>query len=176
MPASWKLANITPVFKKDDPSLPMNYRPISLLPILSKVLERCVFNHCYSHLTPFLYHLQHGFQKGKATITQLLQVYHNILDSLASGKETDVVYLDLTKAFDKVPHQMLLLKLKCYGISGPLLEWFRSYLSNRFQRVAVEGTFSTWLLWCSTRIHLGGPYVPRLYKRSICLSPKRLPK
>ena len=89
---------------------------------------------------------QHGFQKGKATITKLLQVYHNILDSvLASGKETDVVYLDLTKAFDKVPHQMLLPKLKCYGIPGPLLEWFRSYLTNRSQRVAVEGTFSTWL-------------------------------
>ena len=60
VPASWKLANITPVFKKDDPSLPMNYRPISLLLILSKVFERCVFNHCYSHLTPFLYYFQHG--------------------------------------------------------------------------------------------------------------------
>ena len=88
--ASWKLANVTPVFKKDDPSLSTNYRPISLLSTLSKVLERCVFNHCYSHFTPFLYNLQHGFQKGKATITQLLQVYHNILNSLASGKETDV--------------------------------------------------------------------------------------
>ena len=83
VPASWKLANVTPVFKKDDPSLATNYRPISLLCIVSKILERCIFNHCCPHLSSCFYHLQHGFLKGKSTVTQLLQVYHDILDSLA---------------------------------------------------------------------------------------------
>ena len=77
VPASWKLANINPVFKKDDPSLPMNYRSISLLSTISKVLERCVLNHCYPHLISFFYHLQHEFLKGRSTVTQLLQVYHD---------------------------------------------------------------------------------------------------
>lgn len=79
MPVNWKLANITPVFKKDDPTLPSNYRPISSLSVVSKVLERCIFNRCYQHLEAQLYHLQHGFLKGKSTTTQLLQVYHSIL-------------------------------------------------------------------------------------------------
>lgn len=102
MPVNWKLANIMPVFKKDDPKLPSNYRPISSLSVVSKVLERCIFNRCYQHLEAQLYHLQHGFLKGKSTTTQLLQVYHSILDSVASGQEVDAVYLDLSKAFDKV--------------------------------------------------------------------------
>lgn len=145
VPVKWKFANITPVFKKDDPTITSNYRPISLLCVISKVLERCVFNHCYHHLSPFFYQLQHGFLKGKSTTTQLLEVYHDILDSVASGNEVDVIYLDLSKAFDKVPHNLLLLKLKRHGINGSLLSWFGSYLTDRQQRVALDGTFSDWL-------------------------------
>ena len=124
----------------------MNYRSISLLSTISKVLERCVLNHCYPHLTSFFYHLQHEFLKGRSTVTQLLQVYHDILDSLTSGKETLAIYLaDLSKAFDKLPRHLLLFKLESYDISSPLLEWFRNYLTDRHQRVALEGTFSDWL-------------------------------
>ena len=83
LPGNWKMANITPVFKQDDPSLVQNYRPISLLCTVSKVLERCVFNHCYPHLIQFIYHLQQGFLKRRSTKTQLLGVYHDILASLA---------------------------------------------------------------------------------------------
>ena len=133
LPAKWKFANITPAFKKDDPTITSNYRPISLLCVISKVLERCVFNHCYHHLSPSFYQFQHGFLKGKSTTTQLLEVYHDILDSVASGNEVDVIYLDLSKAFDKVPHNLLLLKLKHYGINGSLLSWFGSYLTDRYQ-------------------------------------------
>ncbi len=111
VPENWKKANVTPVHKSNDPSLPPNYRPISLLCILSKVLERCVFNHCFPHISQFLYHLQHGFRPGRSTETQLLAVYHDLLDTAASGKEIDVIYLDLSKAFDKVPHHLLLAKL-----------------------------------------------------------------
>ena len=145
VPACWKLANVTPVFKKDDPTLASNYRPISLLSIISKTFERCVYNHCYPHLSPRFYHLQHGFLRGKSTVTQLLHVYQEILDYLAGGKEVDVIHLDLSKAFDRVQHHMLLNKLEQYGISGSLLQWFRSYLSDRYQRVALDGTLSDWL-------------------------------
>ena len=145
VPGNWKMANITPVFKQDDSSLVQNYRPISLLCTVSKVLERCVFNHCYPHLIQFIYHLQHGFLKGRSTETQLLEVYHDILASLACGKEIDAIYLDLSKAFDRVLHNLLISKLERYGICGPLLHWFRSYLSGRYQRVVLEGGYSDWL-------------------------------
>ena len=142
VPANWKLANIAAVYKKDDLTLPCNYRPISLLSTISKVLERCVFNHCFQHLGPTFTHLQHGFLKGRSTTTQLLEVYHHILDSVAGGTEVDSIYLDLTKAFDTVPHNLILIKLKNHGITGPLLAWFTSYLSGRQQRVIVEGAYS----------------------------------
>ena len=121
VPVLWKCANVTPVFKKDDPTLAENYQPISLLCIVSKVLERCVFNHCYPHFAPLLYNLQHGFFRGKSTVTQLLDVYHDILDMVAGGQEMDVIHLDLSKAFDKVPHDLLLIKLHHHGISGTAL-------------------------------------------------------
>ena len=91
VPAKWRKANITPVHKLDDPSLAANYRPISLLCILSKVLERCVFNRCFSHTSKFLYHLQHGFCPGRSAESQLLVVYHDLLNTVASGKEIDAI-------------------------------------------------------------------------------------
>lgn len=96
VPSDWKTANVTAVLKKCDPTLPSNYRPISLLSTVSKVLERCIFNYCYQHIEPQLYRLQHGFLKGRSTVTQLLEVYHCILDSVARGKEVDAIFLDLS--------------------------------------------------------------------------------
>ncbi|CAB3993531.1 Hypothetical predicted protein, partial [Paramuricea clavata] len=145
VPSEWKLANLSPILKTDDPTVSSNYRPISLLNTISKVLERCVFNHCSKHLEPQIYHLQHGFMKGRSTVTQLVEVYDDIVNSVASGKEVDVLYLDLAKAFDKVPHNLLLLKLQLHGITGPLLLWMKSYLSERKQRVVLEGASSDWL-------------------------------
>ena len=117
----------------------MNYRPISRLCIISKTLERCVFSHCYPLLAPKLYHLQHGFLKGRSTVTQLLEVYHDILACL------DIIHLDLSKAFDLVPHHLLLFQLDRYGISGSLCKWFKSYLADRQQRVVLNGSSSDWL-------------------------------
>ncbi len=79
VPMIWKRANISPVFKGDEQFLAENYRPISLLCIVSKILERCVFNHCFPVLSPTIYNFQHGFIKGRSTVTQLLLVYHSIL-------------------------------------------------------------------------------------------------
>ena len=145
VPKDWKKANITPVHKKDDPTLPDNYRPISLLCVLSKVFERCILNHCLPHLSEILSNMQYGFQRGRSTETQLLQVYRHILSNLAQGKEFDAIYLDLSRAFDKVPHNLLITKLSSYGISGNLLMWYHSYLSDRYQRVVLDGVFSSWL-------------------------------
>ena len=94
-PEQWKM---DPIHKKDDPTLVQNYRPISLLCILSKVFERCV-----PILVPSTLHLQHGFLEYRSKISQLLLVYHDILTSLSKGHEVDVIFLDLGKAFDRVP-------------------------------------------------------------------------
>ena len=116
-----------------------------MLCILSKVLERRVFNRCSSHTSKLLCHLQRGFCPGRSTESQLLVVYHDLLNTVATGNEIDAIYLDASKAFDKVPHHLLLAKLSKYGISGSLHLWFQSYLSNRYQRVAMEGVTSDWL-------------------------------
>ena len=143
---NWKFANIAPVFKTDDPTLPSNYRPISLLCSISKVLERCVNTHCYPYLTSNIYDLQHGFLKGNQqsrNCYKYIMIFY--LTNLACGKETDVLYLDLSKAFDRVSHRLLLLKIENLGISGPLLQWFKSYLTGRYQLVMLEGGASDWL-------------------------------
>ena len=100
MPKRWKLANITAIFKRNDPTIPLNYRSISLLDMLLKVLEWCVYNHCYEHLHSMFHYLQHGFLRGRSTNTQLLVVYHQILECIASGQEVDAINLDFSKAFD----------------------------------------------------------------------------
>ena len=114
----------------------------SLLCIISKCLERCVFNHCYTLISPQLYHPQHGFIRGRSTVTQLLQVCHEVMQALAKGKEIDIAYLEFAKAFAKVPHCALLNKLCRFGIPGQQINWFHSYLSDRYQRVALQGTYS----------------------------------
>ena len=137
---------------------------ISLLCFLSKVLERSVYNHSYQHLEPHIYQLQHGFMRGKSTTTQLFEVYHGILESVASGKEVDVIYLDFTKAFDKVPHHLLLRKLEILGIRGSLLSWFQSYLSDTQQRIVLQGVYSHWL-----PVTLGVPQGSTVYS-NLCFS------
>ena len=107
-PDQWKLASVCPVYKSDDPTLPKNYRPTYLLCIISRCLERCVFNHCYTLIWLQLYHLKHGFLRGRSTVTQLVQVYHEVIQALAKGKEIDIAHLDFAKVFDKVPHCALL--------------------------------------------------------------------
>ncbi len=112
VPSEWKRANVVPVPKKDDPSEINNYRPISLLCIVSKVLEHIVHRHVYEFIKPSLHDLQHGFRPNRSCITQLLEVLQDIGKNLDSGKTTDVVYLDFSKAFDSVSHPNLIQKLQ----------------------------------------------------------------
>lgn len=145
VPESWKRANVTPVFKKGDKEMCSNYRPISLLTVASKVLERALLNKIFLYFSHLITDAQHGFVRGRSTVTQLFTVFHDINKYLDSGQQTDVIYLDFSKAFDSVPHKLLTLKLKTFGFSGNLLNWFSSYLFNRRQRVVIDGTASDWL-------------------------------
>ena len=119
-----------------------NYRPISLLSLVSKVLERCIYNRLIEHIGEKLHHLQFGFLKGKSTTSQILQVLHNIRNKLNNNCQVDTLYLDFAKAFDKVNHELLLLELKRFGITGNLLSWLRDYLSGHYHRATVLGETS----------------------------------
>ena len=148
-PSLWKKANVIPIHKKDSRRCKTNYRPISLLPIFGKLYEKIIFDSVYSHLRQngLLTPHQSGFQPGDSTINQLLSITHKIYCSFDNvpSLETRAVFLDLSKAFDRVWHKGLLYKLECSGISGKLLTLLRSFLINRQQRVVLNGKNSRWL-------------------------------
>ena len=118
---------------------------ISLLDVLSKILERQVYNEIFDIICPHLTHWQHGFLPGKSTVSQLSQVVHHFAVALERRQQVDVIYLDFSKAFDRVSHEKLLFKLECLGIGGSLLAWFRSYLSGRRHRVVIDNESSDFL-------------------------------
>jgi hypothetical protein len=142
IPAEWKLANIVPLHKKGNREYVENYRPISLLSVVSKVLERCVLNHVSYHIHSNINSAQYGFVNGKSSTAQLLSILNTIGKNLDEGLQTDVVFMDIAKAFDTVVHSKLLLKLQEFGFSGSVLLWFKNYLSCRCQQVTVHGATS----------------------------------
>lgn len=146
-PTPWKLANVTPIFKKSDPTRPENYRPISLLSCIGKLMERCVHKYLYNHLVTnnLLTPHQSGFIRGDSTVNQLVYLYNDICQALDQGKEVRAVFCDISKAFDRVWHQGLLYKLSSLGLNGSLLQWFSSYLSCRRQRVQYRNVSSAWV-------------------------------
>ena len=168
----WKKANIVPVHKKEDKSLIKNNRPVSLLPIFSKLCERVIYNALFNyfkdnkHFTPS----QSGFLPGDSCIAQLLSIIHEIQTAFDNNPAVDVrgVFLDISKAFDKVWHTGLLFKLKAYGVDGELLSLLENYLENRKQRVVLNGQISEWRE-INSRVPKGlalGPLVFNLHKRS----------
>ena len=145
-PSDWKKANVSPIFKKGNRSEVKNYRPISLLSNVSKVFERLVYNQLYTYLVEgnLLTSKNSGFKKKNSTITQLISLCHKIYKGLDDNKVVSMVFLDASKAFDRVWHKGLLFKLKQLGICQSILNWFSSYLSGRSQRVIVDGCASSW--------------------------------
>ena len=121
-----------PVFKKGDKSLAANYRPISLTCILCKVLEHILASNIVKHLDGqgILYDLQHGFREKRSCETQLLMLIEDLASGASVGKQTDIILLDFSKAFDKVNHSKLLWKLHQYGICGHVLDWVRAFLGS----------------------------------------------
>ena len=148
-PLYWKKANITPIHKKGDKNNIKNYRPISVLPVCGKLFERVIFDNLYTFLenNNILNVNQSGFRIGDSSINQLISITHDIFRSFDTNPSLEVrsVFLDISKAFDKVWHEGLLFKLKSNGIQGKLLNLLDSFLSNRQQRVVLNGQFSSWL-------------------------------
>ena len=139
---SWKLANIVSIFKKGKRDFVENYRFISLLPVISKVLERCVLAGLRDHISHLISPKQHGFLAGRSCVTPLTSVLHYIGGQLDASKQIDIIYLDMSKAFDQVDHTNLLGRLHIYGITSKLHDWLRSYLQRRKQQIAVLGATS----------------------------------
>ena len=146
LPDSWKIANVHAIHKKGDKSQPSNYRPISLTSIVGKTLESLVRDEIVNHMSSagLFCDAQHGFVPGRSCATQLLVVLEHWTKALDQGLPIDAIYLDFKKAFDSVPHERLLVKLKSYGIQGPLLDWIRVFLTGRRQRVVINGSYSSW--------------------------------
>ncbi len=144
VPAILKQAIICPIYKGGDKSLPQNYRPVALTSHIIKVFEKCVRNEILLHMknNDLLNEGQHGFRKGRSCLSNLLKHHEWLLHSLAEGKNVDVVFLDFSKAFDKVDHGILLHKIKSIGIMGKLGVWLHQFLTGRDQSVAVDGHMS----------------------------------
>ena len=125
-PSKWKVAKVSPIYKDGDKSDVSNYRSISVLPILSKILERVVHDQLYDYLTSnnILHPCQSGFRSNHSTNTTLIDVTDHILSNMNEGKVTGTIFLDLKEAFDNVSHRLLLKKLHSYGITGHTLQWF----------------------------------------------------
>ena len=147
-PDDWKKSNIVPCHEKDSKSLIKNYRPISLLPIFSKVFERLIYNSLYNYFiqNKLFTECQSGFMPGDSCVAQLLSITHEIYNSFDYNPSVDIrgVFLDISKAFDKVWHDGLIFKLQTYGIDGKLLKLLKSYLKDRQQRVLLNGQTSSW--------------------------------
>lgn len=146
VPQEWKLANVTPLFKKGTKSDPSNYRPVSLTSVVCKIMEGLIKEKMVEHLerANSMSGCQHGFVKGRSCLTNLLCTLDSWTRALDEGYGVDVLYLDYRKAFDTVPHKRLILKLRQYGIKGQLLNWIEDFLTLRKSRVRVRGKFSGW--------------------------------
>ena len=145
IPNEWKVAEVRPIFKKGDKTNPGNYRPVSLTPIICKVFEKFIKNSLNKHLIDnnILSKEQFGFVSGRNTITQLLVTLNDWMSDLDNDVPVDAAYLDFRKAFDTVPHQRLISKLKTYNIKGPILNWINSFLSDRTQFVKINNSSSS---------------------------------
>ena len=141
---SWKIARITPIFKDGDRAEKSNYRPISVLPVISKLFEKLVFNQLYQYMKEngLFTSDQSGFLRLHSTLTCLLKMSDDWYTGLDLGKLVGLVFIDLKKAFDTVDHDILCKKLELYGVQLRELSWFRSYLSNRTQFCRVNGVDS----------------------------------
>ena len=144
MPEGTIQSIITPIFKGGNRSLPKDYRPVALTNHSTKIFERVLRKALIHHIESnhLLNDAQHGFRNQRSTISQILRFYDSILTFLEEGQAVDAIYLDFSKAFDKVDHTILLKKVESVNITGKIWEWIREFLNNREQRVRVESVLS----------------------------------
>ena len=145
VPLEWKEANIIPLFKKGSRNKSVNYRPVSLTSAICKLLETIIRDHMMDFVIKhqLINPSQHGFLKARSCLTNFV-VVEEITKWVDDGSPVDVIYLDFQKAFDKVPHQRLILKLKSHGMGNSIVNWIEQGLTDRRQRVVVDGEVSSW--------------------------------
>ena len=143
-PGEWKVAKVTPVFKKGEKTDVNNYRPISVVPAIAKIFEKIIHDQLYSYLNDnnLLAPCQSGFRSLHSTTTALLEATDTWSLNIDNGLINGIIFIDLKKAFDTINHDILLSKLSGYGLDSRTIDWFRSYLTNRFQRCIVNGALS----------------------------------
>ena len=147
VPERWKEAEITPIHKGGSKALMANFRPVALTSAVCKVMEKIICSAILLFLNTngLISQQQHGFVRGRSCQTNMLLCLEKWTEVVDSDRSVDVAYFDYAKAFDKVSHRLLLLKLKAYGIEGKLLAWLAAWLSDRKQRVVVGNAKSSWL-------------------------------
>jgi hypothetical protein len=143
-PAIPKKACITPIYKSGARTDTANYRPKSVLPVFSKLFEKCILSRLLSFMEQFsiISPCQFGFRKGMSTVDAVITLTEYIYNSLDSREHSASIFVDLKKAFDTVNHRILLDKLYCYGVRGLTLSWFADYLDNRVQCVKIGASHS----------------------------------
>jgi len=145
-PKKWKKGNIIPIHKKNERNLITNYRPVSLLPICGKIFEKVIFDNLYGYIfkNNFISDKQSGYRKNDSTVKQLLSITHEIYKAFDDSHELRAVFLDISRAFDRVWHEGIIFKLKTIGIEGEMINILENFLSDRMQRVAMNGSTSHW--------------------------------
>ena len=175
-PSDWKFARVVPIPKGGDHQSPSNYRPISILPIISKLLEKHVHNLLYQHLSNncLLSPNQWGFTEGKSTTTALLSFTHECQEALDNRGEVCSVFFDLCKAFDSVPHQSILHKLFHLQANPFLLRWIESYLSiyivelSQLCWVVLNQTDCQWFPESPKDQYWVPSYIPNIWSLKFC--------
>ena len=165
VPHALKIAKVIPIYKSGDHSDFGNYRPISILPVISKLYEKVMYKRLYSFLTTnnILNKSQYGFRSKHSTIHAVTELIENILDGYENKESTLSVFVDLSKAFDTINHDILLNKLCHYGVRGQALEWFKSYLLNRKQYVSLGAEYKSQILPIECGVPQGSILGPLLF-------------
>lgn len=161
-PDLWKFSLLTPIFKKGNMRDVKNYRPICTMSTLPKLFESLVLDKLISRINPTISPLQHGFIKGRSTLSNLILYTNDIVNALIASHQIDSIYTDFSKAFDKVNHRILLRKLKLLGIRGSILEWLKSYLLGRYLAVKVD-SFTSYTFAASSGVPQGSHFGPILF-------------
>ena len=173
---SFKIAKLKPFFRKGSKTNPSNYRPISLLPLIFKIIEKLIHEQTSSFLSnnEILYNNQSGFRKNHLTDSCLTFLHDKILKGSDKGLMTGIIMIDLQKAFDTIDHDILLKKLSAIGFSNHTIGWFKSYLSNRLFRVNLGNCYSD-LSNITCRVPQGsilGPLLFLIYVNDMLLAVK----